>query len=89
MTAFLIAYRLWHQTSRTAKEGTVVGEEGEKEERERAVSVVGVGVDCLYILECLSGRLLIVFFSVSESTPSDEMVVFKPLDSECEEARKS
>lgn len=45
MTAFLIAYRLWHQTSRTAKEGTVLGEE--EKEREGAVSVVGVEVDCL------------------------------------------
>ena len=47
VTAFLIAYRLWHQTSRPAKEGTVLGEEGEEEEKERAVSVVGVGVACL------------------------------------------
>lgn len=46
MTAFLIAYRLWHQTSRSAKEGTVLGEEGEEEEREGSVSMVGVRVDC-------------------------------------------
>ena len=46
VTAFLIAYRLWHQTSRPAKEGTVLGEEGEEEEREGSVSMVGVRVDC-------------------------------------------
>lgn len=45
MTAFLITYRLWHRPSRTAKEGTILGEE--EEEREGAMSVVGVGVDCL------------------------------------------
>lgn len=45
MTAFLIAYRLWNQTSRTAKEGTVLGEE--EEAREGTVSVMGLGVDCL------------------------------------------
>ena len=38
--------RLWHQTSRSAKEGTVLGEEGEEEEREGSVSMVGVRVDC-------------------------------------------
>lgn len=43
VTAFLIAYRLWHQTSRPAKEGTVLGEEGEEEEKERAVSMGGSG----------------------------------------------
>lgn len=35
VTAFLIAYRLWHQPSRTTEEGTVLGEE--KEEREGTV----------------------------------------------------
>ena len=33
MTAFLLVYRLWHQPSRLAEEGTVLGEE-EEDERE-------------------------------------------------------
>ena len=44
--AFLITYRLWHQTSRPAKEGTVLGKEGKEEEMEGSVSVVGVRVGC-------------------------------------------
>lgn len=39
MTAFLLIYRLWHQPSRTAEEGTVLGEEEEEDERERLCMV--------------------------------------------------